>query len=103
MRDSMGNDIKESLKKFKKMLEDYPDESGSTYNFSNFLKLFLRSRAISTTLPTVEVMTIIKHEKPTIYYNLRQQGNFDSTMEFLTSVSIDYDKANENINKILSD
>jgi hypothetical protein len=97
----MENEIKELLKKLKKMLEDYPDEASSTYNFSNFLKLFLRSKKTETTLPTIEVMTIIKHEKPNIYYHLKKLGNSDSRLEFLTNLSMDYKKANENINKIL--
>lgn len=98
----MNSDIKTLLKKFKKMLKEYPDNADSSYYFVNFLRLFLRMRPSLFILPTFEVMTIIKHEKPTIYYKLRTQGENDFTLEFLTALTMDYEIAKKNIEELLS-
>jgi len=96
----MQKDLEFLLKKFNKMLEDYPDHADSVSYFVNFLRLFLRVKPSKINLPTVEIMTIIKFEKPTVFYKMRKLAKYDFNLEFLTGLQMEHTKARENLKNI---
>ncbi|PLT35789.1 hypothetical protein [Bacillus sp. V5-8f] len=93
----MPNEQEALLKKFNKMLVDYPDNADSASYFVSFLRLFLRQKPSSSYLPTIEIMTIIKHEKPTVFFMMRKLAKYDFNLELLTGLHMDYEKARENL------
>ncbi|SDK18035.1 hypothetical protein SAMN05216243_2200 [Sediminibacillus albus] len=68
--------------------------------FKHFLRSFLRVRTRSIDLPTSEVMAIIKHEKPKIYYSLKKNTANDPIFHFITNINMDYERAHENLKKL---
>lgn len=95
--------VKQELRKFNQMLEEYPDEGESIYYFKTFLRQFLRIKLTSNfVLPMIEVMTILKHEKPLVFHILKRQSKDDYNFEFLTGLSMNYDDAKQKIKLIIN-
>ncbi|QDP39904.1 hypothetical protein [Radiobacillus deserti] len=88
------------LKKFDKLLRQYPDHLDHLGDFKSFLRSFLRVRTHYLTLPTSEVISIIKHEKPTIYYSLKANLKDDPIFGFITQLDMSYELAKENLETI---
>jgi hypothetical protein len=62
----------EPVEEFFFLLEKFPDEPKHSYVFTNFLRNFLWNKPVNEALPTVEIMTIIKHEKPFIEMDIKE-------------------------------
>lgn len=92
---SKESELKKVLEKFDQIIETAPDNQSSLANFANFLRGFLRTRDPKHSLPSAEVMTIIKHKKPKVFYLLKRQAEQNPTLQILTELEIDYDKAIE--------
>ncbi|UHA58714.1 hypothetical protein KDJ21_018015 [Metabacillus litoralis] len=45
-------------------------------------------------------MTIIKHEKPEVFYEIRKRGEYDNVMNFIIHLTTDYEKAKSDLNKL---
>jgi len=65
------NELRKIICQFFRMLEQYPDDYNSTYDFIAFLRTLLRIQT-NEELPTIEIMTLIKHEKPIVFSNLKK-------------------------------
>lgn len=94
------DELSNYIKKLFSILDKVPDEADSTVIFVNFLRNFLRLKT-KDPIPTIEVMTIIKHQKPTIFYNMRKLSKLDPILEVLTNISMDLEKAEERIEALL--
>lgn len=95
-----NEELKESIKKLYDLIKNLPDNSDAAFEFVQFLKTFLRIRS-QEPLPTIEVMTLIKEEKPTVFSVLRKLAHSNSTLNFLVELSTDPDSANEKLESIL--
>jgi hypothetical protein len=71
-----------------KRYEDIPE------NFSFFESFLIQlSRMNKRDFPTIELMTVLKSEKPRIYIALKKNSYKNIYLEFLTSVESDYEEA----------
>lgn len=93
-------ELKNSIEKLYTMIKEYPDEPKSSYDFVVFLKKFLKLKT-KQTLPTIEVMTLIKHHKPIIFSSLRKMSKNNMLLQILTELSMDINTANKNLEKIM--
>jgi hypothetical protein len=93
-------DVPSALKEFNYLLKKYPDHPKFLLVFTNFIRQFLRCKVGDGYLPTVEVMTVLKHEKPIIFTLLRQQQS--NTFAMLTYIEIEHEKALERLKKMKS-
>jgi hypothetical protein len=95
--------IRDYIKKFYCLLNQYPDDPKSTFIYTNFLRQFLRLKPKEATLPTIEIISLLKHEKPIVFYLIKQQGKYDDTLELLTNIYIDPEKAKKNLHQIMNE
>jgi hypothetical protein len=94
-------ELKDALNKFEKLLQDHSDDDlKSVVTFKSFIRNFLRVRTNSVVLPTSEVMTILKHEKPNIFFHLRKNFQSEPLFDLLTQLEVDYHKAVVTLDKI---
>ncbi|OIJ16198.1 hypothetical protein BKP35_04260 [Anaerobacillus arseniciselenatis] len=94
---SKENELKKAIIDFEELIETTPDEKSSLAGYNNFLRGFLRIRDAKYSLPSAEVMTIIKSKKPTIFYFLKKLAAQNPTLQILTELEIDYNKAVERL------
>lgn len=80
------------------LLENYPDHPQNLFVFTSFLKGFLRQRAFDETTPTIEVVTILKHERPVIFYHMRKQT--EDWIYILTRIDMDVEEAKQRLHHI---
>ncbi|MCM3411215.1 hypothetical protein [Metabacillus litoralis] len=90
-------ELQTAIKKFNRLISQYPDNKDSEFNFSNFLKQFLRYKSTDSEICIVSFITIIKYEKPIIYYELRKRGEYDNVIDFIVHLTTDYEKAKNNL------
>lgn len=96
-----SNEIQKSLKELYTILDEYPDSPKVTYDFVTFIKSFLKIKS-DEPLPTIEVMTLIKHKKPIIFSNLKRMAANNDLLKLLTELSMDIDLAKERLDNILN-
>ncbi|MGY4689592.1 hypothetical protein [Salibacterium sp. K-3] len=83
-----NKEVLDAINKFQHMLETYPDSKNSVQDFRNFMRYFLRLKPADQPLPTLEIMSILKQNKPTVFQTLKQQGKTDNVLGLLTETSI---------------
>lgn len=87
------NELKMNVEKLFLLLQNYPDDFESTLVFVRFLRSFLRTNVEGKVLPTMEVMTLIKEQKPNVFRSMRRLSENDNMLAFLTGLSMDLQKA----------
>ncbi len=92
-------ELKQKVKKFYKLLEDLPDRPSSAFDFIAFFRQFLRINV--DYLPTIEVMTLLRNEKPQIYYSMRQFGKKDAVINILVDLNMEVQVAQQRLNEIV--
>lgn len=92
--------VPSALNEFEELLKKYPDHPKHLLVFTNFIRQFLRCKTDDGYLPTIEVMSVLKHEKPIIFTLLRQQRS--RTFEMLTYIDIEHEKALDRLKKCKS-
>lgn len=88
-----------AMKKFKDMLDQYPDNNKSIYKFYSFLKTLPNIH--SDNIPFIELGTILKHKKPVIFQGLKAFSDKSPIINLITSVDMDFQKAINKINQII--
>ncbi|QOY37639.1 tetratricopeptide repeat protein [Anaerobacillus isosaccharinicus] len=94
-------ELSEALKHFRDLLTKYPDSNDNFFHFQSFIRKFLRVKTDKVTLPTSEIMAVIKYERPTIFRTIKGVANKDNTLYFLTHIDMDYDRAQERLNDLI--
>ena len=102
MHMSKFRDLKTTLETFERLMNKFPDEKSALPEFNNYLRGFLRVRDPHFSLPSAEIMTIIKKDKPTIFYLLKRQAANNSSLELLTELEIDYRMACDRLEALRS-
>lgn len=95
-----NKELIDSLIKFQQLLNTHPDTVDSIPVFTNYIRSFLRIKPMGRTLPTIEIMTLLKKEKPQMFYLLKRHSK-DDIMTMLTYLNMDYDQAQIKIERIL--
>lgn len=99
---SKGWGLGRAVEEFFLLLEKYPDKLEHLVVFRNFLKLFLRSKTSNGVLATVEIMTVLKHEKPIVFSFLKKQANTDSVLSLLIQLEMDVEEAKQRLHDIVN-
>jgi hypothetical protein len=85
-------ELLQSLDRFRRILIFYDDCAESLPVVTKFLRAFLQIKTPNSSLPTMEVMSILRHEKPNIVYYMRHYSP-DDTLRMLSLLRMDYKKA----------
>jgi len=93
-------DLKKSIQQFYGLLKKYPDAAESAYDFVAYLRSFLKIKS-KAPLPTIEIMTLIKHNKPNVFYALRQMSKKNIMLDILVGLSTDIKSAEERLEGLL--
>jgi hypothetical protein len=89
--------ISNAVEDFLGLLEKYPDQPKYLLGFTSFLRGFLRIKEVNEVLPAMEIMTVLKHERPLIFSLMREQsGNWIYT---LTQFEMDIEEAKERLSR----
>ncbi|MED0680113.1 hypothetical protein P4S83_13005 [Aneurinibacillus thermoaerophilus] len=93
--------VVDAIVDFYKLLEKHHDESQHYYIFTSFFKGLLREKAIGETLPIIELITILKHEKPTIFFTMKKQK--EHWLDIISSVELDIEEAKERLKRMIDE
>lgn len=92
--------LSDALYEFDVLLKKNPDVPQSLPVFTQFLRYFLRTKTGGEPLPSVEVMTILKNEKPNIFSLIRKQSKHNMVMNMLTNVEMDVEEATSRLGQL---
>jgi hypothetical protein len=90
-----------ALEEFRFLLKKYPDDVRNVAEFRNFLRTFLRLNSGNDTPPTLEVVTVIKYDKPLIFKVMQQSK--ENWLHFLTHATMDIHEARSRLAKIIEE
>jgi hypothetical protein len=93
--------VKKVLKEFEFILTKFDDNIVHLNEFKNFLSNLLKAKRSEADLPLLEIITILRHEKPTLFYVLKKQASGNLPLEMLTSLDGDYSRAKKEIKKLV--
>lgn len=88
-----NKDLIELLDELDFLLKEHEDKPDNAIYFSRYLRLFMASAPKNVTLPTVEVMTLIKYSKPNIYRYLKKHSSTNPVIDLLGGLELDLDQA----------
>jgi hypothetical protein len=98
--DSKIKTLSDALLEFDYLLKKHPDVPQSLSVFSQFLRYFLRTKTSGIELPSVEVMTVLKNEKPNVYYLMKKQSKNNVVMNMLTNIEMDIKEAENRLSSL---
>ncbi|MBU8908698.1 hypothetical protein [Desertibacillus haloalkaliphilus] len=93
-------ELKHALDKFETLINDLPDNRTSVPKFKNFVVYFLRIKPKKVTLPTAELMAVLKHEKPTVFYYMRSDSSQHMIFNLVTHIDMKYETAVERLENV---
>ncbi|MEG9295756.1 hypothetical protein V6B33_04795 [Mangrovibacillus sp. Mu-81] len=94
--------IKRHISRLNALLELRGDEPKYAGEYIQLIRSFLRIQPKEAYLPMMEVMTVIKYQKPAIFQLLKHRGQRDQHFEFLTNITMDIRTAEKNLEQWLS-
>jgi hypothetical protein len=94
--------IKRHICRLNALIELRSDDPKDAGEFIQLVRSFLRIQPKEAYLPMMEVMTVIKYQKPVIFQLLKHRGQKDHHLEFLTNITMDIRTAEKNLEQWLS-
>jgi hypothetical protein len=83
------------------LLEECPDRSKNVEEFLNYIRVLLKTEVSDRDqLPLIEIMTIIKTHKPTVFFNLQKMADHNMMLRILTEESMELKAAKERLNRL---
>jgi ABC-type microcin C transport system permease subunit YejB len=95
--------IKLHISRLNALFELRGDDPKYAEEYVQLIRSFLRIQPKETYLPMMEVMTLIKYQKPVIFQLLKNRGQRDQHFEFLTNITMDIRTAEKNLEQWLSE
>ncbi|MEL3970983.1 hypothetical protein AAEO50_01725 [Rossellomorea oryzaecorticis] len=89
--------IKRHICQLNALIELRSDDAKDAGEFIQLIRSFLRIQPKEAYLPMMEVMTVIKYQKPVIFQVLKHRGQKDHHFEFLTNITMDIRTAEKNL------
>ncbi|WP_416150761.1 hypothetical protein ACM26V_07285 [Salipaludibacillus sp. HK11] len=80
----VDEDLLNQMIKYEKMLADLEDNAAAFPEFRSFFRLLLRTKHPTLSLPVIELISLLKKKKPTVFYYLRQEAKKDFMLSILT-------------------
>lgn len=93
-------ELKKALIQFDSLIKVLPDTKRSFLEFKRFIIFFLRIRTKSISLPTSEIMAVLKHEKPTVFYIMRKELSGSVIFNIVTHIDMSYSEAIRRLNEL---
>ncbi|MGR3765830.1 hypothetical protein [Rossellomorea sp. NS-SX7] len=94
--------IKRHISKLNALIELRNDDQKHAGEYIQLIRSFLRIQPREAYLPMMEVMTVIKYQKPAIFQFLKHHGQRDHHFELLTNITMDIRTAEKNLEQWLS-
>lgn len=91
--------LHQAVRDFFNILNRYDDQPQHLSVYRNFIRQFIRLKPQGNTLPVVEIMSILKAERPNLFYLLKKDQT--ETFQILTRIEFDAQVARERIQRIL--
>jgi hypothetical protein len=85
------------------MLSKYEDSRDSFPEFRSFLRLLLRNKNSNYTVPVIEVVSLIKEYKPTVFWYLRREGSNELNLAIITSTTLPAEQAETRIDSLIQE
>lgn len=95
-----NKELKSSIQQFYNLLESYPDDAGTVNAYVEYLRSLLRMQSRDP-LPKIEIMTLIKYNKPVVFEGLRKMARESMMLDILTNLSMDFQAAKQRLENIL--
>lgn len=92
--------LSDIIDNFKALLQKYPDDQKYTMKFYSFFKTVQFSKV--DYIPYLEMGTILKYEKPNIFYDLKKSFNRNFIIEVVTNSTLELDDAKNRIETIIA-
>jgi hypothetical protein len=83
------------VKDFFVLLENYSDHPRNLFVFTSFFRGVLRNKAIDEMTPAIELMTVLKYERPVIFHHMRKQT--EDWIYILTRIDMEVQEAREKL------
>lgn len=93
-------ELKKALKKFDVILQDLPDDGRFLHHYKSFIINFLRVKTKAVTLPTAEVMAVLKYRKPIIFSLLKKEYANNLAIHIVTNINLDYEDGHTRLSEI---
>ncbi|WP_018924398.1 hypothetical protein [Salsuginibacillus kocurii] len=96
----MSNENQELLsyiQTFEKMLDKTPDEERSLHEFVKLYRGLIRLKPKECTIPMIEITSVLKVKKPTVFHALRKHGKSDPFYQTITSSVMEEELALERL------
>ncbi|WLD94724.1 hypothetical protein [Alkalihalobacillus sp. AL-G] len=97
------DNIRKSIDEFQQMLSKYPDDLDSAQKFYQFFLKMMRAKQPDEELPLVEMVTILKYDKPTTFHFLKRQSSYNVSLNLLTQIEMNLESAITNIKELLEE
>lgn len=94
-------ELRKCIEELYELLKKCPDDVSSVHEFIVFLRTFLRIET-DEPLPKMEVMTLIKHYKPAVFWGIKKMAKNNVMFNLLTHLTTDLETAEANLEKILN-
>ncbi|MGO4890271.1 hypothetical protein ACJ2A9_21190 [Anaerobacillus sp. MEB173] len=94
-------ELKCALIQFESLMRELPDRRESLPQFKKFILFFLRIKTRSVPLPTSEIMSILKREKPTLFSIMRRELSNNLIFNIITHIDAEYWGAKKRLNELL--
>ncbi|MFC7371638.1 hypothetical protein ACFQPF_08110 [Fictibacillus iocasae] len=92
-------ELAESLQRFRRILILYDDSMESLPIFTSYVRSLLQIRTKGFSLPTLEIMSVMREEKPNIVYYMRHYSP-DDTIRMLSLLKMDYKQAKRKLEQL---
>ncbi|MDE5412505.1 hypothetical protein [Alkalihalobacterium chitinilyticum] len=90
----------DSINIFEDLIKQAPDTRASVPDFLKFIRYFLRTKDPKHSLPTIEVMSLLKHHKPNVFGYVRKQASLDANLKLITQLQMDVHRAEQRLQEL---
>jgi hypothetical protein len=91
--------ISDLVNDFFVLLENYSDHPRNLFVFTSLLRGLVRKAAIDKNFPVIEIVTVLRHERPIIFYHIRKQT--EDWIYVLSHIDMDIEEAKDRLNRII--
>lgn len=89
------------IHRFFQLLETMDDTNDSFPDFRIFLKQLLRTKHSKISLPVIEMITLVKRDKPNLYRYLRELGRTDLNISIIVGTTMPAKDAEQRLAQLL--
>jgi hypothetical protein len=92
--------VRKVLRDLEKLLQKHDDKIIHLNEYKCFIEALVKTRRFIPDLPLVEIITVLRHERPTIFYVVQKQAAGNMQLEMVTSLEGDYEEAKQELTNL---